>query len=425
MIFFSTNNLMQYEKKLFFILLLMLIMQNYLMVCVQSQNEPLAILWNIRDDQIPDALQREMNLITVDETLKPFLDDFNFGGTYIDFLSNMVFVKTLNFTRAREIITLPQINPYENFITFKGALNSTNRLKTAVNEMFLLADDHEAHAVCVYIDVILNDIIIASFYKEAKDNTPFFDSVKKYYPIFKFYNSNEEIFSNISSLNNKRLRKRNIEEVILAGDGLDYEDSEIGEDGTCSCGFWARNSLNPNINYIGTAGHCFTNQDYYHIPWDSPTRENLKSIGQTAFDVTSPQDFGLIHISNNDVQPRAAIRNTNPLFPELLIKDGNAVSSHGAHLCLSGYFTHVTCGYIKALFGFYFEEESFSDDVTVVGAKSVIGDSGGPMFRYQLDLMHVSLNGISLGGYGDELTVVTKLDLILKLEGVNIELVTV
>ncbi|KAF0488837.1 hypothetical protein F8M41_022161 [Gigaspora margarita] len=271
-----------------------------------------------------------MNLITVDETLKPFIDDFNFGGTYIDFSSNMVFVKTINFTRAREIIILPQINPHENFITFKGALNSTNRLKSAVNEMFLLADDHNPHAICVYIDVILNNVVVASFFNEAKENTPFFDSVKNiYHPIFKFYDSNEEIFSNTSSLNNKKIRKRTIADVILAGDGLDYEDSEVGEDGACSCGFWARNRANPNINYIGTAGHCFTNQDYYHLPWDSPTRENLESIGQTAFEATSPQDFGLIHISNNDVQPRAAIRNTNPLFTELFIKDGHA----GVHLC--------------------------------------------------------------------------------------------
>ncbi|KAF0488839.1 hypothetical protein F8M41_022163 [Gigaspora margarita] len=291
--------------------------------------------------------------------------------------------------------------------------------------MFLLADDHNPHAICVYIDVILNNVVIASFFNEAKKNTPFFDSVKIYYPIFEFYDSNEEIFSNTSRLNNKKPKKSNIGNVILAGDGLDYEDNEIGEDGTCSCGFLARNRANPNINYIGTAGHCFTNQDYYLLPWNSSTRENLESIGQTAFEATSPQDFGLIHISNNDVQPRAAIRNTNPLFTELLIKDGNAVSSHGAYLCLSGYSTHVTCGYIKALFGFYFEEDSFSEDVTVVSVKSAIGDSGGPMFRYQLDLRHVSLNGISLGGYGDKLTVVTKLDLILDLEGVNIELVTV
>ncbi|KAF0488838.1 hypothetical protein F8M41_022162 [Gigaspora margarita] len=79
----------------------------------------------------------------------------------------------------------------------------------------------------------------------------------------------------------------------------------------------------------------------------------------------------------------------------------------------------------KSAHRFLFEEDSFSEDVTVVNAKSAIGDSGGPMFHYQLDLRHVSLNGISLGGYGDELTVVTKLDLILNLEGVDIELVTV
>ncbi|KAF0488836.1 hypothetical protein F8M41_022160 [Gigaspora margarita] len=285
--------------------------------------------------------------------------------------------------------------------------------------MFVLADNHEAHAICVYIDVILNNVVIASFFNEAKQNTPFFDSVKNIYnPIFKFYDSNEEIFSNTSSLNNKKIRKRNIADVILAGDGLDYEDNEIGEGGTCSCGFWARNSSNPNINYIGTAGHCFTNQECFHLPWDSPTTENLTPIGQTAFHDT-------IQISNKDVQPRAAIRNTNPLFQELLIKDGNAVSSHGAHLCLSGHSTHVTCGYIKALDGFYFEEDRFSDSVTIMSAKSAIGDSGGPIFHSQLDLKHVSLNGITLGGFGDELTIVTKLDLILDLDGVDIELVTV
>ncbi|KAF0527753.1 hypothetical protein F8M41_013482 [Gigaspora margarita] len=60
-------------------------------------------------------------------------------------------------------------------------------------------------------------------------------------------------------------------------------------------------------------------------------------------------DFGLIPIVG-DVKLEPSIRNTDSeKYLELFIDDDIAVSHNGVHLCGSGYFSHVKCGYVKSL----------------------------------------------------------------------------
>ncbi|KAF0555142.1 hypothetical protein F8M41_017908 [Gigaspora margarita] len=113
-------------------------------------------------------------------------------------------------------------------------------------------------------------------------------------------------------------------------------------------------------------------------------------------------DFSLITIQNEDFVPIPTIRNIDSkIFPELLItEDYIAVSSNGAHLCLSGLISHVECGFVETLNGFasiyanYVRENIFA--VNMVGGN---GDSGGSVFSYKQDMQHVSLNGIVSSGH--------------------------
>lgn len=95
-----------------------------------------------------------------------------------------------------------------------------------------------------------------------------------------------------------------------------------------------------------------------------------------------------------------SVRNTDSeLYNELWIIDDTPVSSHGAHICKSGFSTHVTCGYVLSFNGFFINEFSFGRELIIGTIESKSGDSGGTVFSYQ-DLRSVSLIGIhSASGY--------------------------
>ncbi|KAF0485907.1 hypothetical protein F8M41_022740 [Gigaspora margarita] len=77
-------------------------------------------------------------------------------------------------------------------------------------------------------------------------------------------------------------------------------------------------------------------------------------------------------------------KNTNSeRYKELLIEDIILVSSNGVHLSLSGFNSHVRCGYVVALNGFSSSGEYFHDNMFVVGMGSLPGDNGGPIFSYK------------------------------------------
>ncbi|KAF0551461.1 hypothetical protein F8M41_023404 [Gigaspora margarita] len=86
---------------------------------------------------------------------------------------------------------------------------------------------------------------------------------------------------------------------------------------------------------------------------------------------------------------RATIRNTDSSQNKtMFIDDDITQSSNGAHLCKSGYRTHVTCGFIRAFSGVGLR------DLVATEMYSDHGDSGGPIYAYKQDFRTVSLNGI-------------------------------
>ncbi|KAF0531904.1 serine protease [Gigaspora margarita] len=255
----------------------------------------------------------------------------------------------------------------------------------------------------IYIDVKVNNIVIASC-NETRD-AAFIEVTEVYYPIFTYYNCFNRTNNNTFGPNNMKLESRdNIVKKILAGDGIDvYDDKTKTILKDCSVGFWARDQA--NINYIATAGHCLrTGTSYYHLPWDPPENYSLSFIGSMTKYRLEPIDFGIIKLdaAEDDIKPEPSIRNTDSeRYKQLLIEDDIAVTSNGVHLCRSGVITHVMCGYVKSLNGFTTNGIVYHENIFVVSAGSKGGDSGGPIFSFKQDLIHVSLNGILTSGLGN------------------------
>ncbi|KAF0537297.1 S1 family peptidase [Gigaspora margarita] len=354
-------------------------LSNYWTVHSQEEaKEPLAKLWNIKNDEILKYLSIEKNLSIVDNILKPLLDDDNFGGTYINVIQNMIFINTLNFTKAEEIKTSIEIRQYISLLNFIRADNSTAKLSSRFQDIDNLAKSYKPKYCIGYINSEINNILIASCNETRNEtsNTAFINAIndRMYNPIFTYYNcinlSNNEIFNRKSG---------DIGNRILAGDGIDMDI------GICSAGFLARS--HQNINYIATAGHCYNPGSYYLLPWNSTMPTAL--IGKMQDDyLLEPIDFGLINIEYPNIQPVPSVRNTDSeQYKELPIEDIISVSSNGAHLCISGFISHVRCGYVAALNGFTSDGEDYNNNIFVVNVRSVQGDSGGPIFSYK-DLTH-------------------------------------
>ncbi|KAF0529551.1 protease [Gigaspora margarita] len=372
---------------------------------VHSQNaskEPLAKLWNVDNDDIRKYLNIEKNLSNVDEIIKPFLDNDNFAGTSIDAIQNMVFVYTLNFSRAEQIKNLTEIRPYVNFLNFSQVINSTTKLNSIFEKISSSVQNYKTMGFTGYISVKVNNIVIASCdeYKNQSGNSAFINATKMYYPIFTYYYCEQPP----PSTSNTMLENRDLDKIMLAGDGISIYSKIRRLKTRCSAGFWARDRDQPSINYIATAGHCQVGPDdiYYLLPWDSDKTTDLGTMSKNFLELI---DFQLIYINNSNVKPKPMVRNTDAgpgQYSELKIHDDIAVSSIGVHLCSSGFVTHVKCGYVEALNGFNAFGEFLHVNVFIVSVLTIVGDSGGPMFSYHEDLSRVSLNGILSSGFSDK-----------------------
>ncbi|CAG8799564.1 44619_t:CDS:1, partial [Gigaspora margarita] len=72
----------------------------------------------------------------------------------------------------------------------------------------------------------------------------------------------------------------------------------------------------------------------------------------------------------------------------------------GIHSFKSGYFTHLTCGYLRSNEAIYFDAIDPYKISYVINIENHIYDIGGPVFTY-IDINHVFLSGILTGGIGN------------------------
>ncbi|RIB30969.1 hypothetical protein C2G38_2052141, partial [Gigaspora rosea] len=218
-------------------------------------------------------------------------------------------------------------------------------------------------------------------------NLKFIDTIKPYGPKIEIIQKNKAISSQTEIGMSKY--DPSIKYLLLGGDGLFNTFTKK----ICSVGFLAK-AKNENKKYIVTAEHCR----------DRTKRQPSKFL-QLAWNSTSAA--GVVGSMNADSKQ----------FLELNIENAILVSSHGAHLCKSGYTTHVTCGIIRAFNAIYMvRSRVYFIDFILTNMISIRGDSGGTAFRYS-DLNSVILNGIIYGGLGNFATLISPLDKILEYTG--------
>ncbi|KAF0547910.1 hypothetical protein F8M41_000261 [Gigaspora margarita] len=199
---------------------------------------------------------------------------------------------------------------------------------------------------------------------------------------------------------------------LFCGDGLISDAGFL-----CSIGFFAKDLNDPSTIYVVTAGHCYLNmsENFYYLPWDQQ-RTNV-FIGPMVKYSINPYDYGLISFrgrSRRPIKARPIVRNTDSnICKELPIHDTTQVSSHGAHLCKSGYQTHATCGYVKGFNGIFKNNMTLEPDLIITNTPSIAGDSGCTAYFYE-DLCSVSLSGIMTAlSYGGDFLAITPLEKIL------------
>ncbi|RIB26343.1 hypothetical protein C2G38_2163529 [Gigaspora rosea] len=250
-------------KVLYSLISLLLSLQGYSIYA--QQNHPLAKLWEINDIEVPEFLERDINLIKIDKNLSLILeqDDFisSFGGTYIDLFQNYIIINTAN--------------------------NSMNQLNSNYSQIVVIARSIRPQEVLIYIDMEYNNIVLY-FWHNYFDNTKFINAVKSFNPTI--------IYDNYSAASQN----------IQRGDNLVMV-----------------NKYYPDEKFIITSGHCYNNDlpwenEFYYLPRNSKL-STLPYIGPMTFNMIDPYDFGI----GEDVAPTVAIRNTDAnQYKELIISDG-------------------------------------------------------------------------------------------------------
>ncbi|KAF0516433.1 protease [Gigaspora margarita] len=299
-------------------------------------------------------------------------------------------------------------------------------LKSSFNEIKNLAYQIRPQDLSLFIDIRNNQIEVR-YRNKRGNNVEFFAAIGKFNPIFVKANSSSTNCAPTSApARNKRqsqiLKRRNINSLLLCGDGIFNVDSNRG----CSLGFYASDKSDENLNFIVTAGHCFdwtienNPQLFYSRPWNENTG---KRIGLMPKNPSNIYDYGLINITDNKGIITPSIRNTDHQYSELIIEGGRVLSSIGVHICKSGRTSHVNCAYVIGFGGIHVDTRSNILEDFIVADNSGIfdckGDSGGPTYSYLEDLQKVTLNGI-ISGSIDTLSHIVPLDIILKEAGLDL-----
>ncbi|CAG8733360.1 14049_t:CDS:1, partial [Cetraspora pellucida] len=365
----------------------------------------------------------------------------SFGGTYINVKRNKIIIKIVDETKKDIILNSPNIQPYRELLIFEPALNSLSAMENTSRQIVADARKHRPSAGLMYIDIEENNIVL--FMPLMTDernrsfiyphNKPFITEIIEYNPIIRFYDVLVQGQPSRKRPRNSTHTKRDIERPIINGDII----YNLGKGSSCTAGFWV---VDDNLNnYIITAGHCIDSNNttpdhntFFMKPLNSSKSDEVEIfdvedlIGPMVSHDLVETDFGIIKITNKDIRPTRMIRNTNSdPYRQLIIRDDEIISTHGAHLCKSGATTFVTCGYTKSFEGYYFNGKEVTDDLIVTNFIAAKGDSGGPVY-YLRDLPYVSLHGIIISGGNSKewghLTFIVKTDFIIGAANANIQL---
>ncbi|RIB06101.1 hypothetical protein C2G38_2253416 [Gigaspora rosea] len=420
------------------LLLLSLTLLNNL-VYTQSSNyttyTPIARLLKVPESEVPKLLSQEKTLIKGNSILTPLLTQNAkiFGGSYIDILANKININTIDLSKKGIITNSPDMKPYLDLLSFIQVKYSLFDLNSTFEDLAILAKENKATNVLLSIDYNFNNIAIYLRHVDDDQNKEFIAVAEKLNPII-IYNEPE-----IPEIVNNSIEFPPIGNIVPGGDGIRTSNWQT----ICAAGFWVRSVSNSTYS-IMTAGHCYDNGpfnpdgsvDFYHFPWMGMMESVVNDvapgfIGQMAQPNVSVVDKAFILKQNDEIRVSASVRNTDDQeYPELMIYGTAVIDTVGAIVCKSGYVSHVVCGRIKAI-GSAFEFVKENEIITYHGLTQTEkiafqGDSGGPVYGYELSLMPgIIIAGIlSSGNMGlvDEWNVFTPIDMLLTND---IEIITV
>ncbi|CAG8793974.1 3774_t:CDS:2 [Gigaspora margarita] len=154
---------------------------------INAQENPLAKLWGIEINELRDYIDRELNLIEANNVVIKYLNESSFAQTYINIKNNTLIVYTVDMSKVHEILSIPEVKPYEQFLDFKKVNNSLAYLKSSFNEIKNLAKQKKPIAIMSGIFPKLNNILIIVDYLERDANETevlqeFLRSVSQYNP---------------------------------------------------------------------------------------------------------------------------------------------------------------------------------------------------------------------------------------------------
>ncbi|CAG8712357.1 20695_t:CDS:2, partial [Racocetra persica] len=306
-----------------------------------------------------------------DDIVKDVIDDPDleeaFAGTYIRVTghNDRVAVYTVDFHQVPNVFNDPRIIPIHNLIAFVPTVNhlSLPGLQDRQRSLRRIADEHNPMFVTIFIDVRLNNNVVALYHEYENQNREFIQAIVEepelQHPL--------PIFEPIPA---------------LAGDGF----TNLAEDVTCSLGFWAKREETEE-NVFVSSGRCYRfDHDYYLKPWalqNLPLPDVRNHIGQMdRRRGHNDIDFSILRVVG-DVEPTAFVKNVDsPDFTEL------------PHSAL--FFDGIDPYRVKY----------------VIDMDSNIGDLGGPVYHHY-ERARVSVYGIISGNIGD-ITLSTDVDLILE-----------
>ncbi|KAF0441062.1 hypothetical protein F8M41_004016 [Gigaspora margarita] len=281
------------------------------------------------------------------------------------------------------------LNNMSHWQDYRISVNNLNLfdLSARYDNLTRLALQYNPELVAIFIDIRLKNIVIASYHGYDQPNREFIDEINRQFvnPVLVFE------YGNLPNTNEQH--NLNAISRFLA----------------------KRNETNENV--IVTSGHCYQFEpDYFLKLWVSLNVHNY--IGKMSrISLHHMCDFGIVSIEDN-VEPRRSIRNTDSSkYQEIYIDSKNDTKNNhlGIHSCKSGYFTHLTCGYLRSNKAIYPYKISY-----VINIENHIYDIGGPVLTY-IDINHIYLSGILTSGIGN-IGFVTNIDSILMRRGLLLEL---
>ncbi|RHZ75699.1 hypothetical protein Glove_212g218 [Diversispora epigaea] len=362
----------------------------------EMQMQSLAKAFNLPVNKVGIMLEQQSNLLSINQRISSLLNEDNFAGSYIDPVSNRLYINTLSGEILPDMLAHISSDNH-NLIQAVKVNYSLTTLNKVKNELAEVIKQHDISFHAFGIDIKHNNVIATI--AQNMSNNPFLKTfINKYPELLNVYYENlnyttnytkkseeinDKVVNNNTTKNTRQHSRDNTN--LFGGDGIKNINNNI----ICSLGFWCKASSGDNV--FTTAGHCLVNKEgpWYSKPWSSSGSPNVGDlIGDRVNAVNQPDDFGYISIAQN-VIPTYFIQNSDDtLFPLLKIK-GWIDAGVGTFICRSGFTTHVACGELIAT------GQTISDPTTglTLSNLDVIryfyiapqqGDSGGPHFTFEI-----------------------------------------